>query len=343
MNVPPSSERPASPPRRRFVRDTALGLAAAAAAGTVAATGAHAARAADGAQAPHGARDGGASGEHWPEGARLVLSVSMQFEAGGEPERGADSPFPDNLPAGLPDLAARTWFQYGYREGVPRLLDLWDKHGLKVTSHMVGAAALKSPELAREIVRRGHEAAAHGMDWRSQAGMSRAEETRFVREGLDAVERVTGQRPLGYNCNWLRRSPNTLSILRELGLIYHIDDLSRDEPFVVPVDGADFVVVPYTLHCNDIVLIEGRHFSSRQFYEQLKDEFDQLYAEGATRRRVMSISTHDRIGGRPAVVRALDDFLAYALAKPGVVGARKDALARWTLADRDARREPAAT
>lgn len=30
----------------------------------------------------------------WPNGARLVVSVSMQFEAGAQPERGAESPFP---------------------------------------------------------------------------------------------------------------------------------------------------------------------------------------------------------------------------------------------------------
>ena len=279
----------------------------------------------------------------WPDDARLVLSISMQFEAGGESD-GADSPFSGQpLPAGAPDLPARTWFQYGYREGIARLLDLWDKHGVKVTSHMVGAAVLKSPDVAKEIVRRGHEAAAHGMDWKVQAGMSRADETAFVRAGVEAVEKVTGVRPVGYNCNWLRRSVNTLSILQELGFLYHIDDLSRDEPFVVPVNGKDFAVVPYTLHCNDIALIEGRHFSSRQFFEQLKDEFDQLYAEGGKRRRMMSISTHDRIGGRPAVTRALDDFLAYALAKPGVVSARKDAIARWALNDPKTRRESVAT
>ncbi|HVJ61740.1 MAG TPA: polysaccharide deacetylase family protein [Tahibacter sp.] len=280
----------------------------------------------------------------WPVDARLVLSISMQFEAGGEPDSGADSPFSGQpLPAGVPDLPARTWFQYGYREGVARLLDLWDKHGVKVTSHMVGTAVKKSPELAREIVKRGHEAAAHGMDWKPQFGMSRAEETAFVRAGVEAVEQVTGMRPVGYNCNWMRRSVNTLSILQELGFLYHIDDLSRDEPFVAPVDGKDFAIVPYTLHCNDIVLIEGRQFSSRQFFDQLKDEFDQLYTEGGRRRRMMSISTHDRIGGRPAVTRALDDFLTYALAKPGVVSARKDQIARWALSDPKTRREASAT
>jgi hypothetical protein len=41
--------------------------------------------------------------------------------------------------------------------------------------------------------------------------------------------------------------------------LYHIDDVSRDEPFIAPVNGKDFVVVPYTLRNNDIVLIEGRN------------------------------------------------------------------------------------
>jgi hypothetical protein len=35
------------------------------------------------------------------------------------------------------------------------------------------------------------------------------------------VEAVTGQRPIGCNCNWLRRGPNTLSLLQELGYLSH--------------------------------------------------------------------------------------------------------------------------
>ena len=58
------------------------------------------------------------------------------------------------------------------------------------------------------------------------------------------VEEVTGQRPIGYNANWLRRGPNTLSLLQELGYVYHIDDTSRDEPFIEKVNGKDFVVIP---------------------------------------------------------------------------------------------------
>jgi peptidoglycan/xylan/chitin deacetylase (PgdA/CDA1 family) len=84
------------------------------------------------------------------------------------------------------------------------------------------------------------------------------------------VQQVTGERTVGYNCNWLRRGPNTLSLLQELGFVYHIDDLSRDEPFIEKVDGKDFVVVPYTLRNNDILLIEGRNYSPQQFLDQIK-------------------------------------------------------------------------
>ncbi|WP_070269780.1 polysaccharide deacetylase family protein [Duganella sp. HH101] len=274
-----------------------------------------------------------APGAFWPNGARLVISISMQFEAGGQPAKGADSPFPRvDFPAGVPsDVAANTWFAYGYREGVPRMLDLWDKHGVKVTSHMIGEAARRHPELAREIVKRGHEASGHGPRWSSQYAMNRKDERAFLVAGREMVRQATGEQTVGYNCNWLRRGPNTLSLLQELGFLYHIDDVSRDEPFIEQVNGRDFVVVPYTLRNNDILLIEGRNYSPQAFLAQIKGEFDQLYEEAGTRRRMMSISAHDRISGTPQMVRVWDEFLTYARSKAGVAFMRKDDIARYAL------------
>ena len=151
-------------------------------------------------------------------------------------------------------------------------------------------------------------------------------------DAADMVEQVTGQRPVGYNCNWLRRGPNTLSLLQELGYRYHIDDVSRDEPFIEQVDGRDFTVVPYTLRNNDILLVEGRHYSPDAFLAQIKRDFDQLYAEAGQRRRMMSISAHDRISGTPQMVRAWDEFLGYARSHPGVGFMRKDDIARHVAA-----------
>jgi peptidoglycan/xylan/chitin deacetylase (PgdA/CDA1 family) len=274
-----------------------------------------------------------AEAQFWPDGIRLVISISMQFEAGGQPAKGTDSPFPKvDFPESVrSDPAANAWFAYGYREGIPRMLNLWDRHGIKVTSHMIGEAVQRHPELAREVVARGHEASGHGPRWSSQYAMTRDEEKQFLITGADMVEQVTGQRPIGYNCNWLRRGPNTLSLLQELGYVYHIDDVSRDEPFIEQVNGTDLVVVPYTLRNNDILLIEGRNYSPSMFIEQIKLDFDQLYEEAGYRRRMMSISAHDRISGTPQMVRAWDGFVTYAKGRPGVAFMRKDEIARFAL------------
>src|SRR2546425_9740749 len=49
------------------------------------------------------------SAAFWPNGARLVVSVSMQFEAGAQPERGAESPFPV-IDSKYPDLPVAKWY-----------------------------------------------------------------------------------------------------------------------------------------------------------------------------------------------------------------------------------------
>jgi hypothetical protein len=112
----------------------------------------------------------------------------------------------------------------------------------------------------------------------------------------------------------------------------HIDDVSRDEPFLVNVRDKPFAVMPYTLHMNDIVDYETRYFSAAIYADDLKVEFDALYAEAGTRRRMMSASAHDRIAGRPSRAKVLDHFVVYAQSHPGVVFMRNDEIARFALA-----------
>jgi peptidoglycan/xylan/chitin deacetylase (PgdA/CDA1 family) len=278
--------------RREFIKDSALSaLAASAVSQTL--------------QAKEFAMQGSATEQFashapfWPEGARMVISISMQMEAGAQPSSGAESPMPPMDPK-YPDLPTTKWYEYGFKEGLPRLLDMFDRRNVKVTSHMVGAAVDLHPALAKEIVQRGHEASGHGQTWAAQYSMTPEQERESYRQSIASIERATGARPLGFNAFWLRGTPHTLEILQELGFLYHIDDVSRDEPFVINVKGKPFAVVPYTLHMNDIVGYESRHFSTQEYAGDLKAEFDMLYAESAKRRRMMSVSAHDRIAGRPS-------------------------------------------
>jgi peptidoglycan/xylan/chitin deacetylase (PgdA/CDA1 family) len=270
----------------------------------------------------------------WPNDARLAVSFSLMFEAGGQPISGAGGVIPDPIEHGLPDLPTNAFFQYGVYEGIPRVLDLMDKHQVKLSSFMIGQAVDKAPDLAREIVRRGHEAAAHGYIWQNSYALSPDEERRFIAQGVESIHKATGQQPVGWNAYWMRNSPHTLDTLQSLGFKYHIDEPSRDEPFIVKLKGGDFVTVPYTFHMNDIVSFPFQGWNPAAYEQALKDEFDQLYEEGAHKRRMMVVSLHDRISGHANRVRVLDRFLTYARSKPGVWFARKDEIAAWTLQHR---------
>lgn len=186
----------------------------------------------------------------WPSGEQLVISISMQFEAGAQ-DKNAEGPFPP-MEKGYPDTITPTWYDYGMNEGIPRLLRLWRKHNIKVTSHMVGRAAELHPQLAKQVADEGHEISGHGQTWTPQYSMSPAEERASYVASIETLQRITGQRPLGFNAFWMRHSTQTLNILQDLGFIYHIDDLSRDEPSIILVGNKPFAVVPYTLRNNDI-------------------------------------------------------------------------------------------
>lgn len=273
-------------------------------------------------------------GPFWPGGARLAIGVCMMVEAdGGQPALWQPGP-PGTPQAGqrfphLPNVMNR---RYGAKEGIPRLLDLFDRTGVRVSSFMIGESVLAYPDLAREIVARGHEAGGRAIRHAPQFHLPRDEERAFLREGFDALRRVTGVSPKGFNAQGLQGSLNTNDLLHELGLIYSIDDRTRDEPWIQKVNGDhDFCLVPYMGHVNDLNFFQLQQRSLNDYEQMLRQEFEVLYAEAATRRRMMSVPLHDFVAGRPAVVPSVERFLRWAATHPGVWFARRDEIAEWAL------------
>ncbi len=81
----------------------------------------------------------------WPNNARLAISLSLMFEGGGQPISGAGGVIPDKIEGGAPDLPTNACFAYGHYEGIPRVLDLMDNHGIKLSSFMIGKAVEPRP------------------------------------------------------------------------------------------------------------------------------------------------------------------------------------------------------
>src|SRR3979490_485329 len=114
-----------------------------------------------------------------------------------------------------PDLpASKLYDYYDYKEGLPRLLEIFDRREIKVTSHMVGAAVDLHPALEKEIVQRGYEASEHGQTWTAQFSMLLKKNA----SRISKVSRASSERPvrgrLGFNAFWLRGTPHPLEILQ---------------------------------------------------------------------------------------------------------------------------------
>jgi peptidoglycan/xylan/chitin deacetylase (PgdA/CDA1 family) len=79
---------------------------------------------------------------------------------------------------------------------------------------------------------------------------------------------------------------------------------------------------------NDIAGFDFPGFNPAAYEQQLTDECDQLYAEGATRRRVMVIGLHGRISSHACRVRVLDRIFTRLRGHDDVWWARKDQIAQ---------------
>ena len=99
----------------------------------------------------------------WPNGARLAVSVVLNFEEGAENQVGDGDPSSERIgevmsvvEPGVRDLGQEQVFGYGMRAGLWRMLDALDECGVPATAFLCGRAVERVPELARAVCARGH-------------------------------------------------------------------------------------------------------------------------------------------------------------------------------------------
>ncbi len=256
----------------------------------------------------------------WPEDARIAVQFVLNYEEGGENcilhGDQASEAFLSEIVGAEPRFGVRhvnmeSCYDYGSRAGVWRILRLFGERDIKLTVFAVGMALERAPETAAAFVRAGHEICSHGWRWIEYQYMGEDEERAHMRRAIEAIEKTTGQRPLGWYTG--RCSPNTRRlVVEEGGFLYSSDDYSDDLPFWDNRYGTPHLVIPYTLDNNDMRFATAQGFNSGdQFFAYLRDAFDMLYAEGAEAPKMMSVGLHCRLAGRPGRAAALARFLDY--------------------------------
>ena len=262
----------------------------------------------------------------WPGSARIAVQFVLNYEEGSENsvlhgDAGSEQFLSEMFnPASYPDrhISMEGIYEYGSRAGVWRLLREFEKRGLPLTVFGVGMALERHPELTAAFKELGHEIACHGWRWIHYQNVDEATEREHMALGMQAIEKLTGKRALGWYTG--RDSPRTRRLVADYGgFEYDSDYYGDDLPFWMAVQKTDGAVVPqlivpYTLDCNDMRFALPQGYSHADpFFQYLKDTFDALYAEGDPagddRPRMMSIGMHCRLLGRPGRIVALQRFL----------------------------------
>ncbi len=258
----------------------------------------------------------------WPGNARIALQFVLNYEEGGENsvlhgDAGSEQFLSEMFnPASYPDrhLSMESIYEYGSRVGVWRLLREFEKRGLPLTVFGVSMALERHPELTGAFVELKHEIACHGWRWIHYQTMPEEQEREHLRIGMEIIERLTGEKPLGWYTG--RDSPNTRRLVADHGgFEYDSDYYGDDLPFwteVTKTDGTTVphLIVPYTLDTNDMRFSLPQGFSQGDdFFTYLRDAFDVLYAEGEEAPKMLSVGMHCRLLGRPGRLRSLQRFL----------------------------------
>lgn len=256
----------------------------------------------------------------WPNGARVAVSLALNFEEGAELsiEQGDSTTetfgeVPSVQLPGYRDLVQEQTFDYGMRVGLWRFLDAFERHRMTAAVQMCGRAVERVPDLARDALSAGHEPIVHGWRWLPHSRYTDREiERQDIVRTRDVIAAATGVTPVGFFSRG-GQSPWTRDLLEELGFLYDSNALNDDLPYWQPtVRGRPMLIVPYSFDTNDM-----RYWYPNGFIRP--DDFaaytlaavDTLLAEaGRGQSSMVTIGFHTRISGRPARFTAVEAILA---------------------------------
>jgi peptidoglycan/xylan/chitin deacetylase (PgdA/CDA1 family) len=112
--------------------------------------------------------------------------------------------------------------------GAKRILNLLSRFQIQATWFVPGHTADTFPEAVEEIHARGHEIGHHGYCHENPVLLSEGQEREILEKGLVALEKVTGERPIGYRSPSWDMSANTIRLLLEYGFKYDSSLMGSD-------------------------------------------------------------------------------------------------------------------
>ncbi len=246
----------------------------------------------------------------WPNGARVAFWVApnvefYELEPAKNPTRGA-------WPKPPPDVVGYSYRDYGNRAGFWRMLESFDRCGMRGSVSLNVAMCQHHPEIIEACAQRGWEFYSHGTyNTRYMFNMTEAQEREVIQDSIDTIKKHTGQRLDGWLSPALTYTERTLDLVADMGLTYVCDLFHDDQPSPVKTRTGTLASIPYSLEMNDTIAYNVNLVSPRAYGEIIKRQFDRLYEEGAESGTVMCIPLHPYLVGWPHRIRAFEEALRY--------------------------------
>lgn len=243
----------------------------------------------------------------WPEGKTAAAAFTFDVDAESAVLWGNEG--------AAARMSVMSHQAYGPLVGIPRILDLLERHQIPSTFFVPGHTAHRYPEAVRAIVAAGHEIAHHGYLHEQPTALTLQEEVDALDRGLDALAEVAGVRPVGYRAPMWDLSWHTPSLLAERGFLYDSSLMDADTPYELAVADSSLVEIPIQWALDDweqycfLPDISGSGLieSPRKAREIWQLEFDALRRTGAC----WVLTNHPFLSGRASRAAELDDLMRY--------------------------------
>ncbi|MBN9088025.1 MAG: polysaccharide deacetylase family protein [Reyranella sp.] len=256
--------------------------------------------------ADYGAQHKVIDGIKWPNGARVAVNFTADF----------DTMLLRRLLNEPPSQLAKG--EFGGRVGIWRLIELFDSHRIKATIFTPGRICELYPESLRAAAKSGHEIADHM--WEHRVPKEPELERDHLRKTLAAIEKTVGKKPVG------TRSTHSRELLLEHGFIYTSEDSMDHWPnWLSAADGSKPILnLPFHYAIDDAMFFSFAWLGSDNSAQRMMDPdhveelwwrmFEQCYRDGG----YMNVCMHPFVSGRALRIAMLDRLINRMRALPGV-------------------------
>lgn len=266
-----------------------------------------------------------------PHGARVAVWVIVNIEEWDihHPMARTVLPPPGGGTNPPPDVPNYSWYDYGLRVGVWRLKEVLDRHGIRATVSLNGSVCQSYPRIVEEAVKAGWELMGHSYIQRPM--FQEEDQASMIQRTIEAIRKACGKSPRGWMGPGLTETWDTPDLLAAAGIEYVCDWVNDDLPYDMKVKSGRLVSLPYTVEINDIPIFLLQHHPAEELFRRARDQFDTLYAEGATRPRCMAIAVHPYISGVPHRIKYFEQIFQYMTTHLGVLFWKGEEILDWYL------------